>query len=168
MRQEVQGKETLPPGGRPRSEIDHALEAAEDHALAVERHVLVPGDAGVLHHLRVDLVAVFARLVHDPRKEHGLARLQIHTLWERCELTGLHVVGLALVKLERPVLFPDLSGLAGHLTVGGDVGFRDRYDESIDIGHDSLLSLTPGTPRVRSPCTPRAALSRHPQTLAGG
>src|SRR5688500_18477851 len=120
------------------SEIDHALETAKDHTLPIEGHVFLSRDARILHDLGVDLVTVFARLVHDPREEYRFAGFHIHTLWERCELTRLHVVGLTFVKLERPVLTPDLSGFAGHLAVRGDVGLWNRNDESVYIGHNSL------------------------------
>ena len=61
-----------------RSGVDQDLESAVDHALVVEGHRLRVhlGQPRVLHYLGVDLVAMRARLEHDPREHRRLARLE--------------------------------------------------------------------------------------------
>ena len=99
-------------------DVDDDLEAAVDHALGVEGHVLHVlrahhvGQARILHHLRVDAVTVRPRLVGDPREHHGLVLLALDALWEGRDLPHRDVVGDALLVLERAVLAPDLPGLA--------------------------------------------------------
>src|SRR5687768_12142176 len=66
-----------------RSGLDEDLESAVGHALRIERqrrHVHL--HARVLHHLRVDAVAVRARSVDDPREHHRLAGLHPDRLRE--------------------------------------------------------------------------------------
>src|SRR4051812_5192005 len=66
-----------------------ALEPAEDHPLAVERHLLRVhhlGEARVLHHVRHAFVARRARLVDDVGEDHGLVLLELHALRKRCPL----------------------------------------------------------------------------------
>src|SRR5262249_7885555 len=62
---------------------------------------------------------------------------------ERRELAYLHVVGDAFTKLERAMLAPDLSRFPRHAPVGRDALLRYRHDESVDIGHASLLKPLP-------------------------
>src|SRR5258708_32247201 len=86
---------------------DQELEPAKDHALAVEQHRLRIhhlGESRVLHDLRVDAIAMRARLVHDPGEDHGLAGLELDALRERRPLSDLDVVGDELPELERAVI----------------------------------------------------------------
>src|SRR5882762_5161026 len=67
------------------SGVDHHLESAPEHALAVERHRLRVHhlrQALVLHDLGHDAVAMRARLVHDVREHHHLAGFELDALWE--------------------------------------------------------------------------------------
>src|SRR5207245_9038904 len=108
------------PGARQRdrddlfgSGLDQDLESAPEHALAVERHRLRVHhlcQALVLHDLRHDAVAMRARLVNDVGEHHRLAGFELDALRERRALARLHLVGRALVVLERAVLAPDFSG----------------------------------------------------------
>src|SRR5438105_6677378 len=63
--------------GEPGSGFDDDLEASVNHASGVEGHLRLHhrGDAGVLHYLRVDPIAMRPRLEHDPREDDGLAAL---------------------------------------------------------------------------------------------
>src|SRR5262245_52072483 len=102
----------FPSPGRLR--LDEQVEAAIDHALGVEGHVLRvhhPGKTRVLHRLCVDLVAVRARLKDDPGEDHRLARLELDALREARKLSRLHVLGDVLADLERAMFAPDFSGL---------------------------------------------------------
>src|SRR6185436_13120157 len=108
-------------------EVDDHLEAAVEEALAVERHLLRVHhrrEALVLHHLLVHAVAVLAVLVDDPGEPHCFTRLQLYRLRKRGPLALLHVVGDALLVVERAVLAPDLAGLGGHLPVRRIVPLR--------------------------------------------
>ena len=58
------------------SGINHDLAAAVGHAFRVERHPFRlhrPGQSRIFHCLVVHLIAMGARLVHDPRENHGFA-----------------------------------------------------------------------------------------------
>ena len=119
-------------------ELDRRLEAAPEHAHAVERQVLGIGHAGqprVGHHLLVDAVAIAAVLVDDPREDHDLAVLQLHRLRERGDLARLHVIADAFGVLQRAVLQPDLAGLARQLLVGIQVLAGNRQHVTIDVAH---------------------------------
>src|SRR6267154_31032 len=75
---------------------DEHLEAAPEHALAVERMVLGVHHAGetwIFHDLRHALVARGPRLVDHVGEHHGLVLLELYALRKRRDLTGLHVVG---------------------------------------------------------------------------
>src|SRR6187431_259027 len=128
-------------------EIDHHLESAEHHALSVERHgfrIHHVREPRVFHRLRIHAIAILARLVDDPREPHLLALLELHALREGSEFAVHDVVGHALVVPERTVVHPHLAGLHGHLLVLRRVLFRDRDQESIDVGHGlSPRSLSP-------------------------
>jgi hypothetical protein len=52
---------------------------------------------------------------------------------ERRDLARLNIVGRALPDLQRTVLFPDASGLFGHLAVRIELGAGNRHDETIHI-----------------------------------
>src|SRR6185436_4116886 len=117
-------------------EVDDDLEPAVEETLAVERHLLRVHhrrEALVLHHLLVHAVAVLAVLVDDPGKPHGLAGLELHRLRERGPLALLHVVGDALLVVERAVLAPHLARLGGHLAIGRVIPLRYGQYESVDI-----------------------------------
>src|SRR5215204_1040000 len=70
-------------------ELYETLESAPEHALPVEGHALGIHHvlhARVFHHLRVDAVAVLARVIENPRKRADLVLLQLHALRKRREL----------------------------------------------------------------------------------
>src|SRR5205085_3885178 len=95
--------------------VDHDLETAPDHPLAVKGKRLGihhAGEALVLHRFRVHAVAIGARLVDDVGKEHRLAGLLLHRAQERGALAPLHVVRDALAELERAIVVPDLRNFA--------------------------------------------------------
>src|SRR5258706_1873689 len=120
------------------SEVDDDLEAAEDHALAVERHRLRIHhvfQARIGHHLLHDPVAVRAVLVDDVREPHHLVLLQLHRLRERSPLSRLHVVGDALLVVERAMVAPDLPGRARHLHVRLALLLRYRQYEPVHVSH---------------------------------
>src|SRR5439155_16331728 len=136
-----------------RSGVDHHLESAPEHALAVERHRLRVHhlrQALVLHDLGHDAVAMRARLVHDIREHHHLAGFELDALRERRALARLHVVGRALVVLERAVLAPDFSGKARQAAIRRQLSLRDRYHDCVDVIHWNLLGLLskPTLPRL--------------------
>src|SRR6185295_12863430 len=130
----------------PRSflEVDRDLEAAEEHALPVERELLRVHhacDARILHRVLVDTVAVRAVLVHRPGEPHHFALPELHRLRERRDLARLHVVAHGLGVGQRAVLAPDAAHLARDLLVLLHVLPRNGNDESIDIRHANLLVL---------------------------
>ena len=66
--------------------LDHDVEPAVDHALAVEGHRLRIhhlGEARDLSCLSVDAIAMGARLVDDPGENHCFAGLELDAAWER-------------------------------------------------------------------------------------
>src|SRR5262245_29407823 len=72
------------------SELDNRLEAAPEHALAVEWHVLRVHVLlplwirhEVLHDALVDPVSLAARAVDDEREHDDLAALQLHAAGKR-------------------------------------------------------------------------------------
>src|SRR5687767_7625437 len=93
------------------SELDDRLEAAPEHALAVERHVLrvhVLLPLGVrhevLHDLLVDAVALAARAVDDEREDDRFAALQLHAPRKRGPLADIDVVGHRFDVLKGAIL----------------------------------------------------------------
>src|SRR2546426_1542098 len=121
------------------------LEPAVEHALAVERHVFWiahSADARVFHHLGVDAVAMRARLVNDVSEHHRLAGLGLDSLRERRPEFHGQVVADTFAVFDRAVLAPNLARLLRHATVGVQVPFRNRQNESIYVvSHNSLLRL---------------------------
>src|SRR5712691_186829 len=120
--------------------IDHDLEPAPEHALAVERHGLRVHhlrQALVLHDLGVDAVAMRARLVHNVGEHHRLAGFQLDALRERGVLARFDVVGQALDVFQRSVVPPDLARRLRHAPVGRQFPLRDRYHNSIYVLHVS-------------------------------
>src|ERR687898_2190666 len=90
------------------SELDDGLEAAPEHALAVERHVLrvhvllpLRVRRELLHDPLVDSVALAARAVDDEREHDDFAALQLHAARKRRSLADVDVVGHVLDVLER-------------------------------------------------------------------
>src|SRR5437879_13798798 len=72
--------------GTPLSPREEDLESAETHALHVEGHRLLDlraVHARVFHHLRIDAVAMRARLVHDPGEDRRPAGLESPPARER-------------------------------------------------------------------------------------
>src|SRR5687768_638626 len=65
------------------SDIDQDIESAVYHSLDVYRHRgRVHVEAGILHDLGVDAVAMGPRLEHDPREDDGVARLHFYRAGE--------------------------------------------------------------------------------------
>src|SRR5215510_16027288 len=89
--------------------LHERLEATPEHALGVERHHLRVhvAEAGILHGLGIDLVAMRSRGVGGDADKHGLVRLEINALRKRCDLSGRGIIGLDLDKSQRTVLAPD-------------------------------------------------------------
>src|SRR5258705_4682629 len=138
------------------SGVDHHLESAPEHALAVERHRLRVHhlrQALVLHDLGHDAVALRARLVHDVREHHRLAGFELDALRKRRALARLHVVGCALVVLEGAVLAPDFSGQPRQAAIRRQLSLRDRYHDCVDVIHWDLLEWLskPTLPRLHTP-----------------
>src|SRR5213592_2913693 len=137
------------------SGVDHHLESAPEHALAVERHVLRVHhlrQSLVLHDLGHDAVAMRARLVHDVREHHRLAGFELDALRKRRALARLHVVGGALVVLEGAVLAPDFSGKPRQIAIGRQFSLGDRYHDCVDVIHLNLLEWLskPTLPRLHT------------------
>ena len=68
------------------SGINHDFEAAVGDAFRVERHLFRLHHAGqsrIFHCLVVHLIAMGARLVHEPRENHGFAAFWFHHARER-------------------------------------------------------------------------------------
>src|SRR5438093_13264222 len=135
--------------------IDHDLEPAPEHALAIERHRLRVHhlrQALVLHDLGHDAVAMRARLVHDVREHHRLAGFELDALRKRRALARLDVVGRALVVLEGAVLAPDFSGKPRQIAIGRQLSLRDRYHDCVDVIHLNLLEWLskPTLPRLHT------------------
>src|ERR1700730_17680445 len=66
--------------------VDQDLETAVEHTLVIEGHRLRihhPRKSRILHHLRVDPIAMRARLEYDPREHHRLAALELDAATER-------------------------------------------------------------------------------------
>src|SRR5688500_15516343 len=130
------------------SELDDRLEAAPEHALAVERHVLRVHELlplrirhEVLHDSLVDAVTLAARAIDDERKHDDLAALQLHAPGKRGPLADLDVIRHRLHVLERAVLHPDLAGVPRHAPVSRQLIARDRQHVSIHVTHVALLLL---------------------------
>src|SRR5215510_10819735 len=125
-----------------RSGRQHHFEAAEDHALAVERHAARLhhiGQSLILHDLGHDAVALRPRLVDDIGEHHRLAALELDAARERRPLAHLDVVGDAFAHFERTVLAPDFCRLLRQAAVSVELLGRHRNDKSIDVGHWGLL-----------------------------
>src|SRR6185503_16918122 len=122
-----------------RSGLDEDLEAAVGHPLRVERHLLRHRrHAGILHDLRVDPVAVGARLVDDVGEDRDLPGLELHRLGKRAAAVGLQIVPDALHVVDRAVLHPQPLAPLRHLLVGPQVLAGHREQESIHIRHRNL------------------------------
>src|SRR6185503_6268160 len=98
----------------------------------------------VLHDLLHHRVAMLAVAVHDPREPHRLAGLELHRLRKRRVLALLHVVGDALLVVERAVLAPHLARGARHLHVGLRVLLRDRQYETVNVPGSSFSQAATG------------------------
>ena len=134
------GGESLPKAATRASDLDDRPEPPEDHALAVERHLgHVPLHPLVSHHLPVDLIARFPRLVDDPREDDDLVVFGVDGPRERRELAVGNVVGDALGHAERAVLAPHFPSLAGDVLVLVESVLLHRDKESVDVGHGALL-----------------------------
>src|SRR5687768_16172580 len=95
-----------------RSGFDDDLEAAVDHALAVEGHGRRVGlHARVLHRLLHARVARLARRPDDPREDHRLVGIALHGHRERSHLALGHVVSPAFDDLQRAVLLEHRGGV---------------------------------------------------------
>ncbi|EEF22946.1 conserved hypothetical protein [Ricinus communis] len=120
------------PGG---SALDDGLEAAEDHALSVEGHVVhVRLEALVLHDLGHHLVALGLAVVGDPREHRDLVVLQMDGAGERGQFAIGHVVGDGFDIGQRAQLHPDRARQGRHLLVGLDIGLGHGEHETVDIG----------------------------------
>ncbi len=90
----------LSPAGRRPLGIHNDLEAAEDHALAVERHgVHALLEPFVRHRGGHALVARLARGPQDPREHHRLVFLALDGHGERGDLAFRHIVALSTPPL---------------------------------------------------------------------
>src|SRR5690606_4303068 len=95
--------------------------------------------ARILHHLVVDLVALSARGVHDPRKHHRLALFQVHALRKGSDLAGLDILGDTFAVFQRAMLAPDGAAFGRNLAVGLYIRRGQGQYETIYISHDILL-----------------------------
>src|SRR5687768_17647130 len=82
-----------------------------------------------------------ARLVDDVGEHHRLAGLGLGELGERQAHLHLEVVAHAFAVVERAVILPDHGGTSRHLLVDRDLPLRHDQDETVDIGHETLLTL---------------------------
>src|SRR5687768_560359 len=100
-------------------EIHDRFEPAIDHSPGIERHRLVHvfEDALVLHHFRVDTVAIRARLENDIGEEHGLVGLGLDHARKRHRALRFQVVTDAFTKLKCTELAPDFASLSRHVSV---------------------------------------------------
>src|SRR6476619_1142145 len=124
--------------GRTRcSGLDDDLEPPHCHALHVEGHRLRVHHglhSRVLHHFRVDAIAIGLRLVDDPGEDDRLPTPELRQFRETPP--RLELVSHGLEIFERAVLAPDLPGLLRDPAVGGQFLLRQRNHETIDVtGH---------------------------------
>src|SRR5262245_39346913 len=124
-----------------RSGFDDDLEAAIDHALGIEGHLVRITHAletPISHHLLEDAIALGARLVGDPGEDDRLAGLLLHAARKGRDLALGDVVGETFLVVERSMVTPDLARESGELLVLLEVLLRNGNDETIDIGHDRI------------------------------
>src|SRR5262249_16499867 len=111
----------------------------------------------ILHHEFVDAIAIFFRLVEDPREHDDLVVLQLHALRERRDLPRRNIIADALDILERAVALPQLPGFACPLAILLELLFRNWSDKSIYVAHCFSSCETSYAPASRGP---RARASR--------
>src|SRR5690606_18488092 len=122
-----------------RLRVDDHLEAAVDHAFAVERHLHGAGlRFEFLHHLRHGLVAHGPRRPQDPRETDGLVVATLDGHREGGHLAVRHVVAPALDELQGAVLPEQARRLLGVLAVDLAVGGGYRDNKSVDVAHGSF------------------------------
>ncbi len=116
----------------------HGFEAAPNHALGVKRHGFVASHEldheRVLHHGSIDLIAVPARFVFDPREPNDFGFLQLHAARKRRDFAHRNIVGDALVIAHGSTRHPDLAGFARDLFIIGNFVFGNRKHKSVDVG----------------------------------
>ena len=115
---------------------DQNLEAAEDQALAVERHRVDVGlNTRIGHHLLHALVAGLSLRPHNPGEDNRLVFLLLDGRREGRELSVRNVVALAFDHFQGTMLLENRCGHFGMLPVGVAVRGWHRRHKSIDVGH---------------------------------
>src|SRR6185437_6629665 len=121
--------------------FDDRLEAAVDHALAVERHggeLLL--DRRVVHHLLIGGVAHLPARIFEPREDDFFLRLGVDCLAEVGDLAVGHVAVPSLDLPANAKSEEDGSSLAGVLAISLLVRLWHGRDESFEIGHAAAPS----------------------------
>src|SRR5437868_6928662 len=90
-------------------------------------------DSGILHDLRINVVAMCTRFVQDPREHHGLACLELSQSRKRYAHFHGEIVADTFTVIQGTIFPPDRSRLLGHPTVGLELFLRDRQHKTIDI-----------------------------------
>src|SRR5688572_11400637 len=114
--------------------VENWPEAAPEHALPVEWHlVAIRLDALVHHDLRPG--SVVGRLVgpFDEREHHVLAVLGLHGAPEVRDLTVGHVVAPGFDDAGRAIFLEHLCGLGSHLPIGLLVALGHRHHETVGV-----------------------------------
>jgi hypothetical protein len=73
------------------------------------------------------------RLIYDPGDNHGLPSLAAGELCKWDAAIGAHVLGDALVVVERPMLTPDFAGDRRNATIGSDIPLGNWDHKSVGI-----------------------------------
>src|SRR5438094_1117703 len=124
------------------SGINHDLAAAVGHAFRVERHLFRlhrPGQSRIFHCLVVHLIAMGARLVHDPRENHGFACFGFTTPGNDFTLIVFKSSPTHSRNLSAAIFPPDLGAFGRDTTIRGKVFLWNGQDISIDIFHSNFL-----------------------------
>ena len=96
---------------------------------------IIFGESRVLHHFRVDAIAMRSRLICDPGEDHGLTGLELDAARERRPLSNLDVFRDVFPELEGAVIAPNLACLPRHAAIGLQIFLRNGHDESIHVLH---------------------------------
>src|SRR4029078_13197922 len=128
-------------GAAGRAFLDDRVEAAHDHALAVERHALTHfGHARVAHELLVRGVAGLPIWIFEEREDDLLVGLGIDRLAEVGDLAFGHVTFPGFDHSANDNLLNQRCEIGRLLFVGRPVALGDGDDETFEIGHAAAPS----------------------------
>src|SRR5690349_15903388 len=117
-------------------EPDDALEAAPEHALAVEGHLRRVHrllELRILHHRLADAIAIFLVAIHDPTQRDHLVVLELNGLGKRRDLPRLSVVADRVGEVQSAAADMGVAPFLGHALVSFEVGTGNGDDESVEV-----------------------------------